>query len=135
MSTQDFRIEKDSMGEVRVPSNALYSAQTQRAVENFPISGITFPRALIRALAIVKAAAALANADLELLPREKADAIAAAALKVAEGDYDEQFPIDIFQTGSETSSQTQRQRSDCENRFDRRLKNSSQRRCEYVSVV
>ncbi len=104
MSTQDFRIEKDSMGEVRVPSNALYSAQTQRAVENFPISGITFPRALIRALAVVKAAAALANADLDLLPREKADAISAAALKVAEGNYDEQFPIDIFQTGSGTSS-------------------------------
>jgi fumarate hydratase class II len=104
MSEQEFRIEKDSMGEVRVPKNALYSAQTQRAVENFPISGMPFPRGLIRALAIVKAAAALANAELELLSREKADAICAAALKVAEGDYDEQFPIDIFQTGSGTSS-------------------------------
>ncbi len=104
MSNQEYRIEKDSMGEVRVPVGALYSAQTQRAVENFPISGITFPRGLIRAVCIVKAAAALANADLELLPREKADAIAAAALKVAEGEYDDQFPIDIFQTGSGTST-------------------------------
>lgn len=104
MSNQEYRIEKDSMGEVRVPVGALYSAQTQRAVENFPISGITFPRGLIRAVCIVKAAAARANADLELLSREKADAISAAALKVAEGDYDDQFPIDIFQTGSGTST-------------------------------
>jgi fumarate hydratase class II len=99
-----FRVEKDSMGEVRVPADALYSAQTQRAVENFPISGITFPRQFIRALALIKAAAACANADLELMSREKADAICAAAQKVADGEYDEQFPIDIFQTGSGTST-------------------------------
>jgi fumarate hydratase class II len=101
---QEFRVEKDSMGEVRVPSHALYSAQTQRAVENFPISGLTFPRQFIRALALIKAAAARANADLELLPREKAKAIVAASLKVADGAYDVQFPIDIFQTGSGTST-------------------------------
>jgi len=104
MSEQNFRIEKDSMGEVKVPINALYSAQTQRAVENFPISGITFPRGLIRAVCIVKAAAARANADLGLLPQDKADAISKASLEVAEGGYDDQFPIDIFQTGSGTST-------------------------------
>lgn len=104
MSNQEYRVEKDSMGEIRVPSDALYSAQTQRAVENFPISGIVFPRSLIRALCNVKAAAALANADLDLLSREKADAILAAALKIADGEYDDQFPIDIFQTGSGTST-------------------------------
>ena len=104
MSNSEFRIEKDSMGEVKVPINALYSAQTQRAVENFPISGITFPRGLIRAVCIVKAAAARANADLELLPRDKADAISKAALEIAEGGFDDQFPIDIFQTGSGTST-------------------------------
>lgn len=104
MSNQEYRIEKDSMGEIRVPSDALYSAQTQRAVENFPISGITFPRGFIRALCIVKAACAQANADLELLSREKADAILEAAMKIAEGGHDHQFPIDIFQTGSGTST-------------------------------
>src|SRR5687768_14479673 len=104
MSDQNFRIEKDSMGEVRVPADAMYSAQTQRAVENFPISGIPFPRQFIRALALVKAAAALANADLELMSHDKAKAIVAAAQKVADGDYDNQFPIDIFQTGSGTST-------------------------------
>src|SRR5690349_8079594 len=100
----DYRIEKDSMGEMRVPHDALYAAQTQRAVENFPISGYTFPRPFIRAIALVKAAAAQANADLELLPRESADAIVAAAQKVAAGDHDNQFPIDVFQTGSGTST-------------------------------
>ncbi len=100
----EFRIEKDSMGEVRVPADALYSAQTQRAVENFPISGYVFPRPFIRAVALIKAAAAQANADLELLSREKADAIVAAAQEVADGAYDGQFPIDVFQTGSGTST-------------------------------
>jgi fumarate hydratase class II len=100
----EYRIEKDSMGEMQVPQNALYAAQTQRAVENFPISGLTFPRAFIKALAVIKGAAALVNADLELLPREKADAIRAAALEVSRGKHDEQFPIDIFQTGSGTST-------------------------------
>jgi fumarate hydratase class II len=104
MSNQEYRTEKDSMGEVRVPADALYSAQTQRAVENFPISGYIFPRPFIRALALIKAACAQANSDLELLPKEKADAIVAAAQQVADGGYDQQFPIDVFQTGSGTST-------------------------------
>jgi fumarate hydratase class II len=98
------RIEKDSMGEMLVPKNALYAAQTQRAVENFPISGITFDRAFIKALATIKGAAALVNEDLELLESAKAKAIFEAAKKVADGAYDDQFPIDIFQTGSGTST-------------------------------
>jgi len=100
----DFRTEKDSMGEMQVPASALYGAQTQRAVENFPISGLRFPRPFIRALALIKAAAAQANADLELLPLDKAEAIVAAAQQVAGGANDDQFPIDIFQTGSGTST-------------------------------
>jgi fumarate hydratase class II len=98
------RIEKDSMGEMLVPKNALYAAQTQRAVENFPISGLTFDRAFIKALATIKGAAALVNEDLELLEGVKAKAIFEAAKKVADGAYDDQFPIDIFQTGSGTST-------------------------------
>jgi fumarate hydratase class II len=100
----NYRIEKDSMGEMQVPENALYAAQTQRAVENFPISGLTFPRTFIKALCIIKGAAALVNADLELLSPEKAAAIRDAAYQVVNGDYEEQFPIDIFQTGSGTST-------------------------------
>lgn len=100
----DYRIEKDSMGEVRVPAEALYGAQTQRAVENFPISGITFSRSFIRALGLVKAACAQANQDLGLMEAEMAAAIREAAMAVAEGRYDDQFPIDIFQTGSGTST-------------------------------
>ncbi|MSR21998.1 MAG: class II fumarate hydratase [Gemmatimonadetes bacterium] len=102
--TEEFRIEKDSMGEVRVPKNALYGAQTQRAVENFPISGRRFPRRMIEALGIVKKAAALTNADLELLDRNVAMVIAEAAGQVARGDWDDEFPIDVYQTGSATSS-------------------------------
>ena len=98
------RIEKDSMGEMQVPADALYAAQTQRAVENFPISGIPFPRSFIRALGIVKAAAAQVNADLEILPKDKAKAISDAAMEISRGGYDDQFPIDIFQTGSGTST-------------------------------
>jgi fumarate hydratase class II len=100
----EYRIEKDSMGEVRVPKDALYAAQTQRAVDNFPISGIPFPRPFIKALGIIKGAAALVNADLELLPKDKAAAIFNASMAVAEGQYDGHFPIDIFQTGSGTST-------------------------------
>jgi fumarate hydratase class II len=100
----NYRVEKDSMGEVRVPENALYAAQTQRAVDNFPISGLTFPHSFVRALCLIKAAAARASADLELLPRDKADAIFKAAMTVAGGGHDEQFPIDVFQTGSGTST-------------------------------
>jgi len=100
----DYRIEKDSLGDVRVPTKAWYGAQTQRAVENFPISGIRFPRRFIQALGIVKLAAARANEELGLLDSEKADVIAGIALKVAEGEHDDQFVLDIYQTGSGTSS-------------------------------
>ncbi|MGO1315581.1 MAG: class II fumarate hydratase [Cellulomonadaceae bacterium] len=99
-----FRIEHDTMGEVRVPANALYRAQTQRAVENFPISGTTLERAHIEALARVKKAAARANAELGVLDGDVADAIVAAADEVASGRYDADFPIDVYQTGSGTSS-------------------------------
>lgn len=100
----EYRIEKDSMGEMRVPTDALYSAQTQRAVENFPISGYTFPRSFIRALALIKAAAAQVNVELNLLDAAKAAAIQQAAFEVAEGKHDQHFPIDVFQTGSGTST-------------------------------
>ena len=103
-STEEFRIEHDTMGEVRVPVNALYRAQTQRAVENFPISGKTLERTHIEALARVKKAAAQANAELGVLDGELAKAIAGAADEVAAGKYDGDFPIDVFQTGSGTSS-------------------------------
>ncbi len=104
MTGKAFRTERDSMGELQVPQEALWGAQTQRAVENFPISGLTMPRAFIRALGLVKWAAAGANAELALLPSSKAVSIQKAALAVANGDYDAHFPIDIFQTGSGTSS-------------------------------
>jgi fumarate hydratase, class II len=100
----EFRIEHDSMGELRVPAEALWGAQTQRAVQNFPISGRPMSRGFIRALGLIKAAAAQANANLGLLPKHRAAAIRRAALAVAEGEHDAQFPIDIFQTGSGTSS-------------------------------
>ncbi|MGQ9488631.1 MAG: class II fumarate hydratase [Armatimonadota bacterium] len=99
-----YRTERDSLGEVRVPADALYGAQTQRAVENFPISGIPFPRVFIRALGLIKGAAAAVNAELGLLDSQKAQAIQQAAEEVAEGKWDEHFPIDIFQTGSGTST-------------------------------
>ncbi len=100
----DYRIESDTMGQVRVPATALWRAQTQRAVENFPISGTTLEPSLIAALASVKGAAATVNADLGVLEPEVAKAISAAAAEVAAGRHDEQFPIDVFQTGSGTSS-------------------------------
>jgi fumarate hydratase class II len=100
----EYRIEHDTMGEVRVPANALYRAQTQRAVENFPISGKPLEPQHIVALAQIKKAAAKANAELGVLDDERARAIADAADKVATGQYDEHFPIDVFQTGSGTSS-------------------------------
>ena len=99
-----FRIEKDSMGELKVPKSALWGAQTQRAVENFPISGLPVPRSFIRALGLVKWAAAEANNKLGLLDDERAAAIQSVAKQVSAGDFDEHFPIDIFQTGSGTSS-------------------------------
>lgn len=104
MNSNGFRIEHDTMGEVRVPAQALYRAQTQRAVENFPISGKTLESAHIRALAQVKKAAARANLALNVLDAERAQAIVIAADQVASGEFDAQFPIDVFQTGSGTSS-------------------------------
>jgi fumarate hydratase class II len=102
--TDGFRVEKDTMGEVRVPAWAKWRAQTQRAVQNFPISGTGLEPAHIHALARIKAAAARANAELGVVDREVAAAIAAAADEVADGRYDDHFPVDVFQTGSGTSS-------------------------------
>jgi len=104
MSGSKHRIERDSMGELQVPADALWGAQTQRAVQNFAFSGLTMPRTFIRALGLVKWAAALANGELSLLPQDVADSVARAALSVASGEYDDQFPVDVFQTGSGTSS-------------------------------
>jgi len=98
------RIEKDSLGEVRVPGDALYGAQTQRAVENFPISGRPMPAEVIRAIARVKAACATTNRAMGRLDADRAEAIRAAALAIAAGKHTEHFPIDVFQTGSGTSS-------------------------------
>lgn len=102
--SSEYRIEKDSLGEVRVPHSALYGAQTQRAVENFPVSGLRFPREFIRALGLIKLAAAEVNLKLGLLDEEQVRAIAEAAQEVADGKWDDHFPIDIFQTGSGTST-------------------------------
>jgi fumarate hydratase, class II len=100
------RIERDSMGEMEVPADALYGASTQRAVLNFPISGRPFPRGFLRAMGLIKQAAAETNGQLGLLDDEVAGAIAAAAAEVARGDHDAQFPIDVYQTGSGTSTNT-----------------------------
>ena len=100
----EYRIEHDTMGEVRVLKSALWRAQTQRAVENFPISFRPLERTQIRALGLLKGACAQVNKDLGLLDAEKADAIIAAAAEIADGKHDDQFPIDVFQTGSGTSS-------------------------------
>jgi fumarate hydratase class II len=102
--TETTRIERDSMGALQVPASALWGAQTQRALQNFPASGLRMPRAFIRALGLIKHAAAGANSELGDLPRAVCLAIQEAALDVAEGRYDEQFPVDVFQTGSGTSS-------------------------------
>jgi len=99
-----YRVEHDSMGEVRVPATAKWQAQTQRAVDNFPVSGQRIERSLVRGLALLKRAAALENAGLGVVQAEVADAIAAAATEVAEGKWDDEFPVDVFQTGSGTSS-------------------------------
>jgi fumarate hydratase class II len=98
------RVEHDSMGALEVPANALWGAQTQRAVQNFPSTGLRMPRAFIRAMGLIKHAAAGANAELGDLPPDLAAAIQAAALDVAAGLHDDQFPVDVFQTGSGTSS-------------------------------
>jgi fumarate hydratase class II len=104
MTDEDHRVEEDSLGAVRVPADAYWGAQTQRALENFPISGISFGRRFVRALGVVKKAAALANRDLGTVDEETADAIVAAADEVIAGEHDDQFPVDVFQTGSGTST-------------------------------
>ncbi len=104
MGDDDYRIERDSLGEMQVPVDAYWGAQTQRAVENFPISGITFGRRFVRALGVVKKAAAQANRDLGMIDDDVAEAIVAAADEVIAGELDDQFPVDVFQTGSGTSS-------------------------------
>ena len=102
--SEKFRTEHDSMGELQVPADALWGAQTQRAVQNFPVSGQRMPRGFIRALGLIKAAAAQANAELGLLPKGVAKAVQQAAEAVADGTHDAHFPIDVYQTGSGTSS-------------------------------
>lgn len=104
MSSNEYRIEKDSMGEVKVPVSALYGAQTQRAVDNFPISDLRFPPLFIKALALVKGSAAAANLDLGLMKPDMAAAIQKACSEIADGAYNADFPLDIFQTGSGTST-------------------------------
>src|SRR5436305_12876939 len=106
MTEKPTRREKDSMGEMTLPASALHGASTHRAVLNFPVSGYRFPRPFIRALGLIKWAAAQANHDLGLLDEDRAGLIAQAAEEVAEGKLDEHFPLDIFQTGSGTSTNT-----------------------------
>jgi fumarate hydratase class II len=106
MSEKSVRIERDSMGEMEVPHESLYGASTARAILNFPISGMTFSRSFLRAIGLIKAAAATVNGDLGLLSPEKVKVIVAAANEVADGQWDDHFPIDIFQTGSGTSTNT-----------------------------
>jgi len=101
---KNYRIETDSLGEVKIPADALYGAHTQRAIENFPVSSIRFSRVFIRALGLIKAAAAKANEEFQLLDSKCAQAVRKAAYEVADGRWDEQFPLDVFQTGSATST-------------------------------
>ncbi len=131
----EYRIEHDTMGEVRVPAKALWRAQTQRAVENFPISGRGLERTQIRALGLLKAACAQVNKDLGLLAAEKADAIIAAAAEIADGKHDDQFPIDVFQTGSGTSSNMNTNEVIAEHRRRQRRDRAPQRRRQHVAVV
>ena len=108
MATKNYRIEKDSLGEVKVPKKALWGAQTQRAVDNFPISGIKmdfpFTKSFVSSLGLIKDAAARANSKLKLLPANKARAISKASKEVWQEKHHHEFPIDVFQTGSGTSS-------------------------------
>lgn len=104
VTVEDYRIEKDTMGEVKVPNAAYYGAETQRAIQNFPISGLRLPREFIRAMAIIKLSAARANMQLGILDRKKGEAIASAAKEIMEGALYDQFAVDVFQTGSGTST-------------------------------
>src|SRR4051795_9075646 len=96
----EFRTEHDSMGEVRVPASAKWAAQTQRAVDNFPISGLRVERALIGALATLKGIAATVNGRLKVIPKDVADALHEAAAEIARAEWDDHFPVDVYQTGS-----------------------------------
>ena len=102
--TKQYRTEKDSMGELQVPASALYAAQTQRAIDNFPISGLVLPPAFIKTVALIKKNAAKVNMDLGVLDQQKGSAIVTAAQQVIDGQHQDQFPIDVFQTGSGTST-------------------------------
>jgi fumarate hydratase class II len=104
MARERFRIEKDALGEMRVPEKAYWGAETQRAIENFPISDLRFPRRFLRALGMLKKASAMVNMELALLRQELGEAISLAAQEVMEGKFDDQFVVDIFQTGSGTST-------------------------------
>ena len=130
-----YRIEHDTMGEVRVPAKALWRAQTQRAVENFPISFRGLERTQIRALGLLKAACAQVNKDLGMLSAEKADAIIAAAGEIADGLHDDQFPIDVFQTGSGTSSNMNANEVIASICDAQRRDGAPQRRRQHVAVV
>src|SRR5437763_5622114 len=104
VTVEEYRLDRDSMGEVKVPTSAYYGAETQRAVQNFPISGLRLPKEFIRALTLIKLSAARANMQLGLLEPKKGEAIASAAKEIMEGSYHDQFVVDVFQTGSGTSS-------------------------------
>src|SRR5471030_859491 len=104
MASSGYRSEHDSMGKIDVPVEALWGAQTQRAIENFPSSGLTVPRAILSALGLIKFCAATVNAELGDLPSDMAAAIGSAARAIADGEHDAEFPIDLFQTGSGTST-------------------------------
>src|SRR5688500_20344510 len=103
-SSSPTRMERDTMGELAIPADAYYGVQTARAIENFPISPLRFPRAMIRAMGLIKRAAASVNHSLDLLDKKSAGAIKQAATEVIEGNLDAEFPVDIFQTGSCTST-------------------------------
>ena len=104
MSEKEYRVENDSMGEIKVPADKHWGAQTQRAIENFKISGITMPPEFMQALGLLKWAVASANSDLGLLAKDKSEAIGNSALEIAKGEHSEEFPVDVFQTGSATST-------------------------------
>ena len=104
MSEKEYRVENDSMGEIKVPADKHWGAQTQRAIENFKISGITMPPEFLQALGLLKWAVASANSDLGLLAKDKSEAIGNSALEIAKGEHSEEFPVDVFQTGSATST-------------------------------
>src|ERR1700690_2976942 len=132
MTTTDYRVERDSMGALDVPAAALWGAQTQRAIQNFPPSGLRMPRAFIRALGLIKCAAAGANAQLRDLAPDLAAAIQASAREAADGKFDDQFPVDVFQTGRGTrtimGTWVRAATASCRPRF------TSRRRCAFMRI-